>query len=114
MFVQKHKKMEKDGGEVEKYLIINRINVSMLQGGEMLKSEDILDILGINLLGKVPEDRGIIDASNRGKPIILNQKSEAGAAFNRIAARLCGEEIPLKDLENPSSGLLKKITGIFK
>ena len=104
----------KDGGEVEKYLIINRINVSMLQGGEMLKSEDILDILGISLLGKVPEDRGIIDASNRGKPIILNQKSEAGAAFNRIAARLCGEEIPLKDLENPSSGLLKKITGMFK
>ncbi len=37
----------KDGGEVAKYLIINRIVPYMVQSGEMLRSEDILDILNI-------------------------------------------------------------------
>ena len=104
----------KNGGEVAKYLIINRIDAKMVQSGEMLSSSDILDILGINLLGKVPEDRGIIDASNQGKPIILNPTSAAGQAYKRIALRLCGEDIDMPELEIVQSGFLKKIKGIFK
>ncbi len=105
----------KDGGEVKKYLIINRINPEMVKSGQMLSSEDILDILGIPLLGKIPEDQGVIDASNQGKPIILNKKSEAGKAYNRIALRLSGQAIAIEDVENnTSSGFLKKLSGIFK
>ena len=104
----------KDGSEVAKYLIINRIDAKMVQSGEMLSSSDILDILGINLLGKVPEDKGIIDASNQGKPIILNPSSAAGQAYKRIASRLCGEDIDMPELETVQSGFLKKIKGIFK
>ncbi len=104
----------KDGGEVDKYLIINRINPDMVQSGEMLNSSDILEILGIKLLGKIPEDKGVIDASNQGKPIILNLKSDAGQAYKRISARLCGESVELKDVESKEGGILKKLTGIFK
>lgn len=104
----------KQGEEVGKYLIINRIVADMVQSGEMLNSEDILDILGINLLGKIPEDKGVIDASNQGKPIILNEKSIAGQAYKRIAARLCGEEVDMMDVEISDKSLFKKITGIFK
>ncbi|MCJ7765259.1 MAG: septum site-determining protein MinD [Thiovulaceae bacterium] len=104
----------KDGGEVDKYLIINRINADMVHSGEMLNSRDILDILGIELLGKVPEDRGVIDASNQGKPIILSPKSNAGQAYKRISARICGESVALKDVESRESGFYKKLTGIFK
>ena len=104
----------KDGGEVAKYLIINRIVANMVQSGEMLKSEDILDILNIKLVGKVPEDSGVIDASNQGKPVILDRHSIAGQAYKRISARLCGKKVDMKDVEVSDSSLFKRITGIFK
>lgn len=104
----------KNGEEVAKYLIINRIVASMVQSGEMLRSEDILEILNIKLLGKVPEDRGVIDASNQGKPVILDKKSIAGQAYSRISGRLCGEKVEMKDIEISDAGLFKKITGMFK
>lgn len=104
----------KDGSEVNKHLIINRIDAKMVQSGEMLTSEDIIDILSIPLLGKIPEDKGIIDASNQGKPIILDKKSKAGQAYERVSARLCGEDVPLEDVETVQTGLMSKIKEIFK
>ena len=104
----------KDGDDVSKYLIINRIVADMVQSGEMLRSEDILDILNIPLLGKVPEDRGVIDASNQGKPVISNKKSIAGQAYERISKRICGKDIDIRDVESESAGMFKKIAGIFK
>ena len=104
----------KNGEEVKKYLIINRIIADMVQSGEMLKSEDILEILDITLLGKVPEDKGVIDASNQGKPVILDKKSIAGQAYGRISARLCGQTVDMKDIEISDSSLFKKIAGMFK
>ncbi len=103
----------KEGKEVAKYVIINRIVAEMVQRGEMLKSEDILEILNIKLLGKVPEDRGVIDASNQGKPVILDKNSIAGQAYSRIAGRLCGQKIDMKDIESSDTGLFKKLAGIF-
>ncbi len=108
-------KKSQEGKRVAKYLIINRINPDLVQKGEMLSSEDILDILEIDLLGKVPEDQIIIEASNTGHPVILNEKSEAGRAFERISRRLCGEEVPFVDIESVKhSGLLKSIKKMFQ
>ena len=104
----------KNGEEVRKYLIINRIVANMVQSGEMLRSEDILEILDITLLGKVPEDKGVIDASNQGKPVILDKKSIAGQAYARISARLCGQTVDMKDVEVNDLSFFKKIAGIFK
>jgi len=104
----------KDGEEVLKYLIINRINPKMVQNGEMLSSDDILDILNIPLLGKIPEDQGIIDASNQGKPIVLDTNSPAGRAYKRIASRLSGEEVPLENIEFQETGFMQKFKGIFQ
>jgi len=104
----------KDGKDVEKTLIINRISPEMVQKGEMLRSEDILDILNIRLIGKIPEDKGVIDASNQGKPVILDKKSLAGQAYSRIAKRICGEKVTLENIEDYSEGVFKKLAGIFK
>ncbi len=104
----------KEGEEVAKYLIINRIVADMVESGEMLNSQDILDILDIKLLGKVPEDKGVIDASNQGKPVILDKKSIAGQAYTRISGRLCGQQVDMKDIEICDSGLFRKIVGMFK
>ena len=106
-------KKVKDGQEVDKFLIINRIDAKMVQSGEMLKSDDILDILSIPLIGKIPEDKGIIDASNQGKPIILSKDSKAGQAYARIASRLCGEKVDFIDVESENTGFMRKIKGMF-
>jgi len=106
-------KRVKDGQEVDKFLIINRIDAKMVQSGEMLSSEDILEILSIPLIGKIPEDKGIIDASNQGKPIILDKNSKAGQAYKRVASRVCGEKIDFVDVESVNSGFMQKIKGMF-
>ena len=105
----------KENKTVQKFLIINRINPAMVTRGEMLESGDILDILDIDLLGKIPEDRLIVESSNTGKPVILNDKSTAGAAYERISKRLCGENIAFEDVETFSSpSLMLKIKGLFQ
>jgi septum site-determining protein MinD len=87
----------------------------MVSNGDMLASADILDILSIDLLGKIPEDKGIIEASNSGKPIILNENSQAGVAYKRIAKRLCGENIPFEDVESfVSPSIITKIKSLFQ
>ena len=103
-----------EGGEVKKHLIINRIDPEMVERGEMLSTEDILEILGIDLLGLVPEDRGVIDASNQGHPVVLDDDSEAGQAYFRIAKRLCGEQTPLVEPRAKKAGLVTKLKGLFR
>jgi len=86
-------------------LIVNRLRPGMVQRGDMLDTADVLDVLSIDLLGIVPDDESIIVSTNRGVPIVMENNSRAGQAFRNIAARLLGEEVPLLDIEAPSSWL---------
>jgi septum site-determining protein MinD len=93
-------------------LIINRLNVNMVKRGDMLSVDDVFDLLRIELIGIVPEDENVIVASNRGTPLTMDGKTRAGQAFQNIARRLRGEQVPFLDLEN--RGLwdrLKTLTG---
>jgi septum site-determining protein MinD len=95
----------------EPMLIINRLAPAMVRRGDMLGRDDIIDILGIPLLGIIPEDEGIVVSSNRGNPIVLQREYAAGEAFRRIARRLLGEEVPLPafELEEGAVGLFAKL-----
>ncbi|MEZ0395148.1 MAG: septum site-determining protein MinD [Anaerolineales bacterium] len=88
-------------------LIINRLNPAMVKRGDMLSVEDVLDLLAIELIGIVPEDENVLVASNRGTPLALDGKSRAGLAFQNIARRLLGENVPFLDLE--TQNLLQRI-----
>lgn len=80
-------------------LIINRLNPALVRQHEMLSSDDVLDLLGIRLIGIVPEDETVIVSSNRGTPVAQDGKSRAGQAFRNIARRIRGEEVPFLELE---------------
>ena len=67
----------------------------MVRRGEMLSTEDVVEILAIDLIGIVPEDKEIIISTNRGTPVALDGKSAAGQAFRNIAGRFLGQDIPL-------------------
>jgi septum site-determining protein MinD len=94
-------------------LIINRLNHAMVKRGDMLTSLDVEELLAIDLLGIVPEDENVVVSTNRGVPIVLDEKSMAGKAFKNIGLRLMGEDVPMMDLDD-QSGLFKKISRFIR
>jgi len=84
----------------------------MVKKGEMLSADDVTDILGIKIIGIVPEDEYVIPASNSGVPVTLNPNSRAGIAFTNIARRITGEDVPLMDLES-NGGIFNRIAKLF-
>lgn len=94
-------------------LVINRINPQMVQRGDMLAAEDVIDLLAIDLLGLVPEDESVLVSSNRGIPVVLDGKSKAGIAFSNIARRLSGEEVPFMEI-GPETGFLNRLSRIIR
>jgi len=94
-------------------LIINRVNYEMTKNGDMLDINDILDSLAIKLIGAVPDDRSITISTNKGEPIVLDEKSAAGQAFRNIARRITGEDVPIMDMNMNKSGILSALKKLF-
>jgi len=93
-------------------LVINRVRPHMVRGGDMLEVEDVLDVLAINLIGVVPEDSSVISSTNRGEPLTFGNSSPATKAFENIAHRLTGAEVPFLDLEKMNDN--RFVTGLKK
>ena len=58
-------------------LIVNRLRPEMVRSGDMLSVDDVCEILSVELLGIVPDDEEIIDTTNRGEPVVLDENSRA-------------------------------------
>ena len=77
----------------------------------MLCIEDVLEILCIPLLGIVPESKDVLQASNMGLPVTLNNPASAPArAYNDAARRLQGEQVPLV-VPSDKATLFSKLLG---
>ena len=76
----------------------------------MMSVEDVVGIVSPELIGVIPEDTGIITSTNRGEPIVNNEKSLAGQAYLNVARRIKGEEVPFLDIDQPTTffGKVKK------
>lgn len=94
------------------HLIVNRLRADMVKRGDMMSSDDVVEILAIDLLGVVPDDENIVISTNQGEPLVGND-TMAGQAYMNICRRLLGEEVPLLNL-NGKAGLLNRLAGIFK
>jgi septum site-determining protein MinD len=90
-------------------LVINRLNPVLVKRGDMLSVEDVLDLLAIELIGIVPEDESVIVASNKGQPLAIDAKTKAGQAFQNIARRLMGDQVPFLDMDSPT--MFQRILG---
>lgn len=106
-------KRAKEGGEVKKAIIINRIKPDMMERGEMLSVEDVLQILALPLIGLIFEDERVVVATNTGEPVALDEKSRSGEGYRRVAKRILGEEVPFMEIKG-SKGLGALIKGFFK
>ncbi|CAN5470148.1 septum site-determining protein MinD [soil metagenome] len=94
-------------------LIINRLRPEMVKRGDMLEVSDVLEILGVKLIGMVLEDEQVLVSTNLGSPASLNGDSRAGQAFRDIAKRIHGEDVPFASSEQSGGlmGLLKRLFG---
>lgn len=92
---------------VEHRLLLTRYVPSRVRKDEMLSLEDIHELLTIPLLGVIPESADVLKASNKGVPIILNDKSEAGMAYTDSVERLLGKEVPLRFMTENKSWFAK-------
>lgn len=98
--------------EVSEYsLLINRLRPNMIKRGDMMNIDEIMEIIGINLIGVVLEDEEIIASSNKGEPVVINKKSKAGQGYRNIAKRLNGENVSIMNLEN--DGFFFRIKKVF-
>ncbi len=91
----------------EPRLIVNRIRPDMVRRGDMMDIDDVIEILAIPLLGVVPDDEEIVVATNKGEPVVYDNRSLAGKAYRNIVRRLEGEDVPFLSLE--SDGFLDRV-----
>jgi septum site-determining protein MinD len=99
------------GERVKKHLLITRYDLGRAARGEMLKIEDVLEILSTPLLGIVPESEEVLRASNLGSPVTLNNpRSVAARAYLDAARRLMGENIEMT-VPSGRQGLFGKLFG---
>jgi len=99
------------GERMEKHLLLTRYDRARAERGEMLKVDDVLEILSIPLLGIVPESQDVLRASNLGQPVtVCAAATPAGRAYAEAARRLSGEVVPLT-FATERSGFLGKLFG---
>jgi septum site-determining protein MinD len=95
--------------EIPPKLLINRIVPEMVERGDMLSHQDVVDVLSIDLVGLVEADDQVVVSTNSGSPIVMQQNSKAGKAFKRVAMRLNGQpDLPI-ELPAVSKSFWKKI-----
>jgi len=96
------------GEEVVKHVVINRVKPELVERGDMLNTEDVLNILALPLIGVVPDCEKVISSTNLGEPIIRDTKAQSGEAYRRISKRILGEEVDYLDL-SVKKGFFKRM-----
>ncbi|PKU68372.1 putative septum site-determining protein minD homolog, chloroplastic [Dendrobium catenatum] len=74
-------------------MIVNRVRTDLIRGEDMMSVLDVQEMLGLPLLGVIPEDAEVIKSTNRGFPLVLNKPPAlAGLAFEQAAWRLVEQD----------------------
>ena len=99
------------GERMEKHLLLTRYDVARAERGDMLKVEDVLEILSIPLLGIIPESPEVLRASNTGTPVTLSDAASAPArAYMDAARRLNGADIAMS-IPGDRKGIFGRLFG---
>ena len=109
LLASKTQRAEQDNGRVKEQLLLTRYNPRRVALGEMMSVDDVKEILGIDVIGVVPESQDVLAASNAGTPVILTEGSNVARAYDDAVSRLLGDDVALRFLEEPKKGLFNRI-----
>ena len=104
-------KRAEEGERVQEYLLLTRYSPSRVEKGEMLSVTDVEEVLGLKAVGVIPESTDVLNASNKGEPVILEANSDAASAYEDAVARLLGEERPMRFTMPEKKGFFSKMFG---
>lgn len=110
ILASKSRRAELNMEPIKEYLLLTRYDPNRVESGEMLSLDDVQEILSLHLLGVIPESKSVLNASNSGVPVILDEKSDAGQAYADVVARYLGEKRPLRFIDS-KKGFLRKLFG---
>ncbi|OZG70668.1 septum site-determining protein MinD [Hahella sp. CCB-MM4] len=96
---------------VKEHLLLTRYSPERVIKGEMLSVQDVEEILAVPLLGVIPESQAVLTASNQGVPVIHDDLSDAGQAYQDAVARLLGEEREHRFLDIQKKGFFSRVFG---
>ena len=95
-------------------LIVNRVKPRMVEEQKMMSVEDVLELLGVPLIGVVPDNELVIVATNKGEPLVIgNEDTIPATTFQNMARRLEGEKVPFLDISSSEGGLLSRLRKLF-
>ncbi len=109
IMASKSRRAEKGEGPITEHLLITRYSPKRVAGGDMMSVADIEEILGLQVLGVIPESETVLSSSNAGVPVILDNEAAAGQAYEDAVARLLGESRPMRFVEEERKGLLQRL-----
>ncbi|MDE2406371.1 MAG: septum site-determining protein MinD [Xanthomonadaceae bacterium] len=111
LLASKTHRAERGDGEVSAHLLLTRYSPVRVENGEMLSIQDVEDVLGLKTIGVIPESGDVLNASNKGEPVIMDGESIAGQAYDDAVARLLGESRPLRFTTVEKKGFFSKLFG---
>lgn len=100
-----------NGERVKEHLLLTRYHPKRVETGEMLSIGDVEEILGLKTVGVIPESGDVLNASNKGEPVILETESDAAQAYDDAVARLLGDTRPMRFTQVEKKGFFSKIFG---
>ncbi|AAF84130.1 septum site-determining protein MinD [Xylella fastidiosa] len=106
----KTKKAE-TGGSIITTLLLTRYSPARVESGEMLSIADVEEVLGLKAIGVIPESGDVLNASNKGEPVILDNNSLAGLAYEDAVGRILGEDHPMRFTTVEKKGFFSKLFG---
>lgn len=110
LLASKTRKAE-NGERVQEHLLLTRYSPERVEKGDMLSIDDVQEILGLNVIGVIPESPEVLSSSNAGVPVILDEASNAGMAYMDAVARILGEDKPLRFTTVEKKGFFSKMFG---
>lgn len=111
IMASKSKRAEQGQSPVKEHLLLTRYAPERVEKGEMMSVADVEEILGVKVIGVIPESPDVLAGSNSGVPVILDEQSDAGQAYADAVARLLGEDRPMRFLEPRRKGFLQRLFG---
>lgn len=112
ILASKTQRAEQGKEKVTEHLLITRYDPIRASRGEMLTVSDVNDILAIPLLGVIPESRAVLQASNSGVPVILEESTDAAQAYSDAVDRFLGKDVPQRFINVEKRSLFQRLFGI--